>query len=122
VTVVTLIQNRALLVLFFLSPILVMLPVIFYLAYTTLHPPHDCFTCFNRLQIRYSIFQLNRYELQQDREAKIGKAAVLYIDKLIEEYERAQIKSTADDPLNQPLVLKPTGDRPPSRQLAEMIK
>lgn len=88
-TVVTLLQNKTLLIIFFLAPVMFQLPVIFYLAYTTLHPPHDCFTCFNRLQIRYSIFQLNRYELQQDREAKIGKAAVLYIDKLIEEYEQA---------------------------------
>jgi hypothetical protein len=61
----TIIKNSykpSVVVIYFLLPVIFMLPIIVYLAFITYRPPHDCFKCFNRITLRYSIFQYDRYE------------------------------------------------------------
>ena len=52
------------------------LPFIPYFILITWQEPHDCFECFNRLSIRYSIFQYTQEERNIYREHQVGQGAI----------------------------------------------
>lgn len=107
---------------YFLLPVFFMLPIIAYLAFITCRPPHDCFKCFNRHpNLRYSIFQFDRFERQLQHEQKVGKRVANYLDNLILEYEvatqRASKQRLSNDLMNT--KIKFSDDRPEHEQLRE---
>ena len=75
----------------FFFQFVILLPYVVYLGHCQMHPPHDCFECFNRLpgNIKYSIYQYTRVERDNIKHQRtLGKGAIQEFERLYRQLEQ----------------------------------
>ena len=71
------------------TKLLLLAPIMVFLAFNSYYAPHDCFNCYNRLPgVRYSSFQYSAYERNQNLESRYGIGAVRMHENLMREAQK----------------------------------